>query len=282
MNITTRKIKTITKKNYSGPVYNLGVEEHHNYFANNISVSNCYVSATKNGKNFENVVEKIHDYYGSLDLNLRPFQVAIGGAGEPTMHPDFCEILAAFHSLGIMPNYTTNGMHLTKEIIDATLKHSGGVAVSCHPHIEKIWKKAVKEYVSSGVKTCVHIIVGEEGTADTFWRIYEELEGIHYYVALPYMAAGRAKEIEVEAEWDSFFKEMQGRKVTNVSFGALFYPYFLRNKEMVKDIGISLYEPEVLSGYRLMDDSYKMLRTSSYDLSPKIKNKFELRVVSEE
>jgi hypothetical protein len=34
------------------------------------------------------------------------FEVALGG-GEPTMHPQFKEILHAFHSRGVVPNFTT-------------------------------------------------------------------------------------------------------------------------------------------------------------------------------
>ena len=58
--------------------------------------SYCYIEAVHTGKNYENVPQKIHDYFGSLTENQRPFQVAIGGAGEPTLHPEFPEILKAF------------------------------------------------------------------------------------------------------------------------------------------------------------------------------------------
>jgi hypothetical protein len=50
-------------------------------------------------------------------------------------------------------------MHLTQEILEATKKYSGGVAVSCHPHLDKIWKKAVDSYYQNKIKLNLHIII---------------------------------------------------------------------------------------------------------------------------
>lgn len=46
----------------------------------------------------------------------------------------------------------------------------------------------------------------------------------------------------------------------------LFYSYLTENQV---DLDIDIYEPEIYSGYRLFDDSYKNLRNSSYDLTIK-------------
>ncbi len=32
------------------------------------------------------------------------------GGGEPTSHPDFAELMKVSYDMGIVPNYTTNGM----------------------------------------------------------------------------------------------------------------------------------------------------------------------------
>ena len=76
-------------------------------------------------------------------MNERPFQIAIGGAGESTIHPDWVEFVKCVKDMEIMPNYTTNGMHLSNEIIRATEDYCGGVAISWHPHISKTFDKAV-------------------------------------------------------------------------------------------------------------------------------------------
>ena len=154
------KIKKILTEHYNGKIYNFSVSILHNYIANGVVVHNChfcYTSAIKNGINYSNLTEKIEKWFGSLDKNQRPFQVAIGGGGEPTLHPEFPLAVEKFRELGIMPNYTTNGMHLTDEVMDATIKHCGGVAVSCHPHLDKVWKNAVKKLTNAGIRTNLHI-----------------------------------------------------------------------------------------------------------------------------
>lgn len=37
------------------------------------------------------IITKIKKYFEPMNMNQRPFQVAIGG-GEPTLHPQFCDI----------------------------------------------------------------------------------------------------------------------------------------------------------------------------------------------
>ena len=38
----------------------------------------CYTSAITNGENYPNITERITKWFGKLDSNQRPFQVAIG------------------------------------------------------------------------------------------------------------------------------------------------------------------------------------------------------------
>jgi MoaA/NifB/PqqE/SkfB family radical SAM enzyme len=229
----------------------------------------CYTSAIKNGENYPRLVQKIESWFGWLDENQRPFQVAIGGGGEPTLHPEFPTAVKRFRELGIMPNYTTNGMHLNEEVMDATVKYCGGVAVSCHPHLDKVWKKAVQTLTDANVRTNLHIIVGEPGTADRFFNIYEEFQDkIEYFVLLPYQAAGRAKAVETEGEWRELFSRLLKMERKNIAFGALFYEFLLANQEEYGAFDISLYEPEIMSGYLMMDDDM-YVRRSSYDLRPK-------------
>lgn len=233
----------------------------------------CYTAALKNGVNYPNIAQKVRDWYGVMTENERPFQVAIGGGGEPTLHPEFPEAVKAFRELGIMPNYTTNAMHLTPEVMEATVKYCGGVAISCHPHLDKVWKKGIKTLTDAKVRTNLHIIVGEPGTTDRFWDIYNEFhDKIEYFVLLPYQAVGRGKPVEVEEEWRKLFDSLLYKKIPNIAFGALFYEFILANKEKYGAFDISLYEPEVMSGYVMFEDGDYLVRRSSYDLRPKIQN----------
>lgn len=229
----------------------------------------CYTSAIKNGENYGNLVEKIEKWFGPMEDNQRPFQVAIGGGGEPTLHPEFAAAVKKFRELGIMPNYTTNGMHLSPEVIEATQEYCGGVAVSCHPHLDRVWKKAVQTLTEARVRTNLHVIVGEPGSAQRFRDIHAEFSGqVEYFVILPYQAAGRAKELDTRAEWFDLFDSLLESRPSDIAFGALFYPFILENAERYKGFDISLYEPEVMSGYLMMDDDMHV-RRSSYDLRPK-------------
>lgn len=263
------KIKSIKTEYYSGPVYNLGIQENHNYVAEGILVTNCYTSALKTGINFDKVPEKIQELYGKLDPNNKPYQVAIGGAGEPTMHPQFEEILSTFKECDILPNITTNAMHFNESTVDAIKKHCGGVAISCHPHLDKIWRKGVKTLVEEKVLTNLHVIVGEPGSTDRLKQIIDTTEGIYSYVVLPYQVAGRAKDLETKPEWDKLFDWLIKTKPKNISFGALFDDYFTQRPEVIKELDISTFNHECFSGYIMFDDTYKLTRKSSYDLSPR-------------
>lgn len=228
----------------------------------------CYTSAIKNGVNYPNLVEKINSIFGVMSENEKPFQVAIGGGGEPTLHPEFIPAMKAFYDLGITPNYTTNGMHLTEDVLEATRKYSGGVAVSCHPHLDKVWKKAVKTLTENNIRTNVHIIIGEPNSVNRFKQIYDEFNGIvEYFVLLPYQAVGRAQEVNTKKEFDLLFDGLPSN-ITNIAFGALFYEYILQNPDKTKKLNISIYEPETMSGYMMMDEN-PIIRKSSYDLQPK-------------
>lgn len=246
----------------SKPITELEYPEFYDVAINDICnamCSWCYVSATKNGDNFVNVLDKIDSYFGVLTENQKPFQVAIGGAGEPTMHPQFIDILKKFRDVGIVPNYTSNGMHLTDEIVAATKQYSGGVALSCHPHLDKYWKSAAERYIDAGIRTNFHVIVSDKKSIDRFFEIYKDYSGrIEYFVLLPYTVQGRAKEETLE--FDDLFARLKDIGVKDIAFGANFYPYLTTHN--VSWLDISLYEPEIMSKYLVMNDDMIMYGSS--------------------
>ena len=218
----------------------------------------CYTDAKTNGINYANVVEKIQWYFGEMTLNRRPVQVALGGGGEPTLHPEFIEVLKAFHSLQIVPNYTTNGMHLTPELLVATKQYCGGVAVSCHPHLEKHWRQALRDLYRHNIKVNLHIVISDAASVQLLDRVYTEYKDMaDYFVLLPYMATGRAiaKSIDLPAveAWVDKHKDYG-----KIAFGSHFYE-FLKDKDKW---GISLYPPEIMSKYLLLDDAMSVFNNS--------------------
>src|SRR5207245_784042 len=56
-------------------------------------------------------------------------EVALGG-GEPTVLPDFPELLAAVRAAGMVPNVTTNGTVRTGAVVRALAEHAGVVHLS--------------------------------------------------------------------------------------------------------------------------------------------------------
>jgi radical SAM protein with 4Fe4S-binding SPASM domain len=56
-------------------------------------------------------------------------EVALGG-GEPTLLPDFAELLATIRAAGMVPNVTTNGTVCNDNVVQALAQHAGVVHLS--------------------------------------------------------------------------------------------------------------------------------------------------------
>lgn len=91
-------------------------------------------------------------------------QVAIGG-GSPQHHPEFIRILEIAHELGIPPSYTTNGLDMTDEILEATKQFCGAVAVSLH-NVESGIREA-KRLIDYGLRTAIHVVL--DRNAIDYW-----------------------------------------------------------------------------------------------------------------
>ena len=221
----------------------------------------CYQNSTKLDSHFKDILKKTQEYFGKMTENEKPFQVAIGG-GNPNQHPDFIELLKLFVSLDIMPNYTTNGIGLTADVITATKKYCGGVAVSCHPHLNTIWKKAVNRLRNQNIKVNLHIIISDKESIDRFVKIYTQFkQRVEYFVLLPYSTAGRAIKKDIDYEY-LMEKIVVLKNIDKIAFGANFYPYLQKDK---KGVCLSLYEPEIMSKY--LDMSNMKLYKSSFNLT---------------
>lgn len=117
----------------------------------------CYRKAQPSGQDIS-----LNDYIIVLDQATKcgVTQIAIGG-GEPTLHPKFVEILKTTREFGIIPNYSTNGDCLTKDIIDATKNYCGAIAISIYNEIEK-YESLVKLLKSSNILVNFHFILTDE------------------------------------------------------------------------------------------------------------------------
>jgi radical SAM protein with 4Fe4S-binding SPASM domain len=125
--------------------------------------------------------------------DMHVYQVALGG-GNPNQHPQFPEILRLTREdFGIVPNYTTNGRGLTDEIVDATARYCGAVAVSAYaPYAETA--SAIDVLASNGVQVNLHFLLSSRsvGTAINWLRTPPQwLKGIHAIIFLNYKPVGR-------------------------------------------------------------------------------------------
>lgn len=220
----------------------------------------CYTSAVSNGVNFPNVESHIETFFGNMTPNQRPFQVAIGASGEATLHERFKEVLRLFHDLGIVPNYTTNAMHMTDEVMEATSRYCGGVAITLHRHLEKHWRDGIAKLKQANIRTNVHIIVSDEQSIKWATDIYSEFcSDIEYFVLLPYMnvgfAANHPKTIDYTGLGSWLDKVADEGKI---AFGSGFYEWLKTHRKY----DVSIYEPEICSKYLLLSDPIKIMNNS--------------------
>lgn len=108
----------------------------------------CYRDSSKDGKHM-----RIHDFETIMEYanEANTHQIALGG-GNPNQHPNFVKILKMCREkYGIVPSYTTNGDGLTEEILMASKKYCGAVAISYYDPFNK-FITALKKMISYGIK----------------------------------------------------------------------------------------------------------------------------------
>jgi len=226
----------------------------------------CYQDSI-NTPHYEDIVWKCKQFFGNMSQNQLPFQVALGG-GNPNEHPDFVELLEYLDSLGIVPNYTTNGMWLTDDVIAATKKYCGWVALSCHPHLEKHWSNSANKLIDEWITVNFHHIIYNEESIKEFRRIYDDFPWIDYFVLLPLTAMWRQKN-KINIEYEYLVDMIKDIDSTRIAFGANFYPYLKGNNTF----NISLYEPEIMSKYLDLKWNW-FIYTSSFSEDPIKENIF--------
>lgn len=220
----------------------------------------CYAKGNPKGVHYSNVVRKIKDYFGGMTANQRPYQVAIGGQQEPLEHPEIKEVLATFCELGIVPNFTTNGVLFDEISVELVKKYCGGIAITMHPHLEQYWRRAIDLATNHKLKTNIHFIVSDQESVNKLIGLYEEYKDkIDYFVLLPHMNVGFAEKNPKTIEYSLLEKWLDKiHSVGNIAFGANFYN-FLRP---LKKWNVSLYPPEILSKYLVCDDNMNLYNNS--------------------
>ena len=247
----------------------------------------CYVSAQDDGECYEDICEtwtKWMSMYSEKNNNGivetdKPFQIALGSQGEPSIHPRFCEFLETVYNTNVVPNYTTNGIILSywnkpgtryyllaNKILEYTQKYAGGVAISFgNKSLRKFAKDAVKGLLEKGnTNINLHHIISTKESVDEFVEIWKEYgDEIAYHVLLPLMPSGRSTKGIGEGVFEYLEEKIEENNMKNVAFGAHFIK-FLENSK----IKTWLYPAESLSKNVILTKDKVQITPSSFDMNP--------------
>jgi MoaA/NifB/PqqE/SkfB family radical SAM enzyme len=206
-----------------------------------ISISNhctkgcnyCYKNSRPNQsfmtiEDYELILKSlIHPHWGSV------FQVAIGG-GEPLEHPDFENIINKTLEYGVIPNLTTNGERITKDIAAFLKNRVGALALSVSIP-EDIIYQTHRILIDQGVRTNIHYILSQqsiEGAIGILEGRYNKiLSGVNGIIFLTYKATGRATR-DNYLEWNDtlrhFISLIDDHECSvRIGFDACFVPLLL-------------------------------------------------------
>ncbi len=169
-----------------------------------------------------------HPQYGNV------FQVALGG-GEPLEHPDLIAILDETLKRGIIPNLTTNGLHLTPQYCKLIKGKIGAIALSI-TSVEEIDKDKIEMLVEEGIKTNLHYVLSSQNIEEAISILKGEkndyFSNINAIIFLTYKPAGRADEKHVIKKGNllnTFCRLMDCKEIERprIGFDACFVPMLL-------------------------------------------------------
>jgi radical SAM protein with 4Fe4S-binding SPASM domain len=123
-------------------------------------------------------------------------QFALGGRGDPDQHENFAEILELCYNHGIVPNFTTSGFGITKELAMECWR-CGAVAVSWYRSDYTL--NAIKTLRYAGVKTNIHYVLGNSSIDEAIDRLLNNgfPEGINAVIFLLHKPVGLGKADDV-------------------------------------------------------------------------------------
>ena len=209
-----------------------------------ISISNhctkgCSFCYRNSGNNQEWM--STEDYCNVLDAMNHPkygnvFQVALGG-GEPLEHPEFLSIIDETVKRGIVPNFTTNGIHLTDDICKGIKGKVGAVAISAVT-VDDIQQEKFALLSKHDIEANVHYVLSsrkiDEAIEIANGKHHEKMRDVNAIIFLTYKPAGRAASADIIRKGkmlDRFVQAIGNKNVkrTKIGFDACFVPMLLRN-----------------------------------------------------
>lgn len=246
----------------------------------NIRCPFCYTNSGSDRENYRDICETWSSWMstfpddkveGNIRWTHKPFQIALGSTGEPTIHPDFIRFLKVVYESGVVPNYTTNGVILSEseELLKATGDYCGAVAVSLgNKEVRHRAYRAIDRLLSLGdnIKTTIHHLIENKEDVDEFIKVALSYGAkIHYHVLLPLMRHGRSETGFNDSRiFDYLVDRINREGILNIAFGANFVKY-LENTDKIRTW---LYPPESLSKNIILKPGQVIITPSSFNLKP--------------
>ena len=99
----------------------------------------------------------------------KTYQFALGGRGDPEQHEHFREILEICHFAGIVPNFTSSGFGMTRELAKLCSQYCGASAISWYRGQYTL--KAIRMLIDAGAKTNIHYVLSRETVDEAVERL---------------------------------------------------------------------------------------------------------------
>ncbi|MPM03409.1 hypothetical protein SDC9_49676 [bioreactor metagenome] len=279
--ITFRWGKTLNENPYFAPIPELADISISNHCSKGCSF--CYRNSKPDNsfmstEDYELIMKNLkHSQSGSV------FQVALGG-GEPLEHPNIVDILDITRSYDVVPNFTTNGIFLTKKIADNIKGKVGAVAVSL-TNFDDYSESNIELLINSEIRTNIHFVVDNQNIKDAIKILIGNynhlLQNINAIVFLTYKPAGRGETslvLQDNADFQTFLSLIDNNKcICRIGFDACFVPMLMRyTKTRIEyidacEVGFfSVYIDEKLNvspcSFSNGADSYNLREYDFYDI----------------
>ena len=193
-----------------------------------VNGKNCAFCYKSNGGNvaYNMTFDEFKKLVDFIPKNLS--QIAFGITGVYS-NPDFFKIMEYAKSIGISPNYTTNGVDLDDVAIDKTLELCGRIAVSCYEGAKEICYNTIKRVgerakdMNKKFPCNMHIVISK----DTYNHVMDVLndvkngkvENLGAIVFLRIKPVGRAKNLDCQIPKSMYEEIVKFCLDNNITFG---------------------------------------------------------------
>ena len=165
-------------------------------------------------------------------------QFALGGRGDPDQHEHFEEILKLCKENSIVPNFTTSGYGMSKDLAMLCKQYCGAVAVSWYRSEYTV--KTIQMLVKERVVTNIHYVLGKNTIDEAIYRLKKNdfPRGIYSVIFLLHKPVGQGVKENVLSSGDpkiqEFFSEIsQGKHPFKIGSDSCCVPGLLNYCESI-------------------------------------------------